>query len=599
MPPGEEIVSVRLRNTAMLSNVDLQYSIVESDGTTGVPNATDFDSDGGDGVTCVGFSYKIAAGDYLIIVRDNDIGSGEIDTNNPYILDVATSPDPDLNEDNDTMAAATDVTTASPGYIAYKADEDWYTFTAGPTDVANITITASAESNVNLRYELFDDAMTPLGETTATPMPGAGEVIDDLRTLNGGTNYFIRVTDSAGVTSDQVMSYTVSVTLIPDPDLNEPNNTGGTDLTGGAGYSGGNVTYMPPFPPRLFAPGDTDLYYVDVNTNADSVIEVNWTGTAAAPLRVSILEEGGFGCGPTGSCVHTTQSCNLGNQFPFMDCESFACDGGTGECIGGGECGPGGNCTFVVVTRAEPITATAQPVNGMTRLFIRVAARDTGASDMNNDYSLSVTLRPDPDPGNELDAFHYPNFVESAMILLPDENEMLFDSVLNMSFGSPRNLNVGSAVTGALGFEGDIDIWTFPHPCPGSDCSLNAVYSTPAGSPDYKFFIYEGGSPVASWGANMDMASNPAVSGATFAGVGSGDCFYASNNDSGPYFLVVRDHNLNDWSTSTYSVTINVVANGGPCTAGMGGNACNLCCTSGCCDASNNPHPFTGACGED
>ena len=90
-------------------------------------------------------------------------------------------------------------------------------------------------------------------------------------------------------------------------------------------------------------------------------------------------------------------------------------------------------------------------------------------------------------------------------------------------------------VTGAIGYEDDIDYFRFDHPCPGSDCMMRVLYETDDGSVDHRVVVYQG---TTGWGI---AEPDPGTAGA-IGGLGETDrCFYAYNEHTNPYFIEIRD----------------------------------------------------------
>jgi hypothetical protein len=605
VPAGDDILVVRLRNATPLSPVDLEYTIYNGDGMTVVPGADDYDSNGADGITCVTFNYLVTPGaDYYAAVRDNDIGNGESDDNNDYFLALATAADVDPYERNDDAASATPATPGAAmagATIAYKGDEDWFSFSAGVTDAVRIQLAADAASPVDLHFDIRDtngQTVASGGDDDGSDAPTA---FDEMRGLTGAGTYYVVVTDLGGGESDLAMTYSLTLTLVMNPDMNEPNNSpaAATTLTSGVPNGLG----------MIFTPGDVDWFVVNVGA-IPAVMEILVDAVPGIPLQVSMVSTDPMSpCTPGATdCQNLVEVCPppstdpMNPTFPFLECPSSACDLSTDPdtCVGAGEC-LGGSCAYLQITRAGSDVRTAGPVRVTGPTWVRIAAMAPGDSDLTNTYTVTVTVAPEPDAG-EPDNWYFPNLVQTQFVD-PMTHDELYEELLSRDFGMGRPIALDTTYTGYISYEGDIDVFTLPHPCPGADCGLNITFSSPAGAVEYKYFLHD--DPATIW-CSVGNENEPTTPGAystqvaegyTF-GTMPGECCFADNMGPASYRMVVRDHNFNDWNWSApYSFSITRLGTGAACApppeptflcdpADIAACMTSTCCPIACCGVS-------------
>lgn len=129
VPAGSQVLGVQL-TTAAASEVDFQLSLFAPGGVDLITR--EVDPIGGDGPTDLELrrGLQAVAGDYCLIVEDND--GADMDPTGVYTLTALVSPETDPNElavRNDTPASATAIPANGgtfSGLIATKADLDWF-----------------------------------------------------------------------------------------------------------------------------------------------------------------------------------------------------------------------------------------------------------------------------------------------------------------------------------------------------------------------------------------------------------------------------------------------------------------------------------------
>lgn len=170
------------------SDVDLAFSVLDTDGETQICESRDHDLcyserfvlDGSAGSAAIRTAHVVTrSGDYFVLVRD--FQDNDFDMSHPYHLTVTQPNDPDANENYkaDARASAIDVPTTATGttgatidfqwvegYISYANDVDWYRFDIpGPP---NLSASQNGDWLVEVELEMGLDG--PGGATKSTPV---------------------------------------------------------------------------------------------------------------------------------------------------------------------------------------------------------------------------------------------------------------------------------------------------------------------------------------------------------------------------------------------------------------------------------------------
>lgn len=178
-----------------------------------------------------------AAGTYFIEIRDDPSDGEQADLTRPYSLTVRLNPEPDMNElaaPNDDPAQPTTLNAGQTitGYIASKADQDWYDIRVRDVP-ALITVTAAMDpaSPVDLSFTVTElDGVTQVCASAdsckafrfvpedATTRP---REIATSHVVTTPGRYLVVVRDFQDNEYDVARSYTVRVDLPPEPDVHE------------------------------------------------------------------------------------------------------------------------------------------------------------------------------------------------------------------------------------------------------------------------------------------------------------------------------------------------------------------------------------------
>jgi len=182
--PGS-ILSLTLTTTAA-GPVDLRYTLYRPDGTTVINSG--LDGNGMDGPTRLEDVLPVAeVGTYYLVVSDDRDDDASIEVGYALALALEVDPDPrDRTERNDDFGHAVPITSGSPvtqGFLATRADEDWYRIEA-----PGVSDTAPALIEVELVFDPaspVDPAVDLIVGDPRTPC-AAGDPCDTLTATCGG-----------------------------------------------------------------------------------------------------------------------------------------------------------------------------------------------------------------------------------------------------------------------------------------------------------------------------------------------------------------------------------------------------------------------------
>ncbi|RME91635.1 MAG: hypothetical protein D6766_11605, partial [Verrucomicrobia bacterium] len=202
------------------------------------------------------------AGEYYLRVSDADGASSE----DAYTLDLDLIPAVDANEPNNGYGAATPLVsgTATEGLIFPVGDEDW--FSVEVVEPATLMLDLSnVPSNLDMRLYLYD----PNGEELLRydAMHG-GDPIHVRRDIEVPGRYGVRVLDRGG-DAYALEPYTLTATLVPIADANEPNDSWHeATLLAAANQVMGRIQPV----------GDADWYRFEVSEPGPVRIQISQTG---------------------------------------------------------------------------------------------------------------------------------------------------------------------------------------------------------------------------------------------------------------------------------------------------------------------------------
>jgi len=297
------IVTIDLSMATPLTRVNPAYRIVKDNGTAegaSTPFSGEDPSKSQGEATDFSASHRIEEpGRYFVLVSDARFVDDGFDIANPYTLGVTLTDDPDDNENNNTPATAAAVTAGTPivGQIATTDDQDWFVVSV-PAGAKLLDLQLSAATDTGIEHEvvIFEaDGQTQIIGTLASdngPVVGSSSL--RLRTrVAGGAETLILVRDKTGdnATLEAGNSYTLTATVIDNPDLNETpagNDTVATATT---------VTSGTQLQASLASTADQDIYRIRPPANASRanpsvlIISIDIPGVDVRTFRpqVSVL----------------------------------------------------------------------------------------------------------------------------------------------------------------------------------------------------------------------------------------------------------------------------------------------------------------------
>lgn len=412
VPSPQTIVEVTLKNNVSMSPVDYCYDIYFQGEDAKVSGKCDYD--GLDGVTeVIGTHYLQSAGTYFLEVRD--ASSDDQDARNGYMLSIDTVQDPDGYEPNNTPDDAK-VPGAAKGYLSYLGDEDWYKIEGAQAgQLVIIDLATEAAAAPDLRYTLYmPDKTTPVNAgDDFNGMDGPTALHDVLPLAQNGT-YYLQVVDLDGDDSDLEVGYTLQVSKRNDPDSRDETDTPNNGWDRATGITSGQVISNA----YLATRGDEDWYKIvepGITDTAPAVIEVELEMNSSSPVDPAIdliVADPRTDCVPGDACeelVWTCGGCNNDKECQDAQCPSHECFAAVGKCRGAGMCLPrvsGNGCGIrsLVMHGADWSPSgnprhlrTAAPMYGDT-YYILVRDYQADQVDLENAYTLTVTVHPEPDP---------------------------------------------------------------------------------------------------------------------------------------------------------------------------------------------------------
>ena len=275
-------------------------------------------------------------------------GGGRADGTLSDATDVGTGCLPD-GDDTPDRAHALSPGAPAEGLVCPVADRDWYRIDGAQVgDLAQVLLERDAAvSAVDLRYTVYAaDGATPLGSGSDADGADGPARVDGAHRVPVAGAIYVEVRDEGGDDQDRFGAYRLTVSLLPDPDPNEPNGDadGATALADGATVQG-----------ALSERGDEDWFRVAV--------------PAGAPRRVAVAVHEPVGA-PTELAVRLVapDGAEIGRAAADYDDDAPA---------------------NVAVTWAA---------KGAGDHFVVVSDRDGDELDVEARYAVSVTLSEDPDP---------------------------------------------------------------------------------------------------------------------------------------------------------------------------------------------------------
>ncbi len=555
---GSSLVTVLLVIDAPVSPVDPTYTIWSEGGEENLasPDSTEAAMP----TVPLQITHNLGSGNYLIVVRDR-AADGE-DTRHPYQLTVTAGNDADTNEPNNTSDAATAAGTSldADGYLSYRGDEDWYAITANDRDLVIVDLTMPA-GGIQPAFRIVDGSGAELASQSNPGGAREATALNYVQALATAGTYYVVVYDDDNKDSDGSTSYNLQLSVVPDPDDNESNDTVASSTT--LAEPGTHFT------PYLASTDDIDWYAVDSDPS-DRIIQVDVVFDDATPLPEDLqaaIRLVYAPADPSGKTCDIDQDCQVLNR----ECDNeLDCAGigntclVTGYCAGAGICLPEGRCGANIITEwakeyvggvinpNRGSVSLAAPTGGADTIYVAVQDYHANASSLTHSYDVMLSyLGADPDTRE-------PSAVYTAG---PPQGD--HDNALHMALASevdvygPNGCSSGAWTTGVISYTYDQDWYMYEHPCPEEACMLEFHYDfSVAGPVDFYAQVYRPTYSMSnSWMDNLtdtvDVAADQAKSG-SFGGYPSATyCYYAYNgdgelSDAGPvdpyyYYINIRD----------------------------------------------------------
>jgi hypothetical protein len=225
--------------------VNFSLNVVKADGTSSVVNGVDRHGASAPKPVDLILPFSESNAKLLVLVGDEGGAQPKVDNRNPYSLMVEVMENPDLNEPNDQTATPIAITAmgaasvgSSTGFLATDDDVDLFSFpmTLAGRRIIYLHLTEVGTHPTNppppyrLAYTLYDPSDVPIAEgvmdneflpidlATAhlAPSMGSYKIKVSGYKMDGATT---------AVQGDLRVQYKVEVQLLPDLDMQEPNDT--------------------------------------------------------------------------------------------------------------------------------------------------------------------------------------------------------------------------------------------------------------------------------------------------------------------------------------------------------------------------------------
>ena len=628
VPANDKLLRINLQRSGALSNVALTYLLLKrkEPGSDGVNQRTVASAPAGDGKSFDALhcldpgTPDLEPGVYYLLVQDD--GNDAADGKNSYKLTVTSQGDPDTNEVNDGFDTAKAASGAATGYISCTEDADFFTVNVGADQLLEVKLTTQAATPVDLNYTIYNDKQEMIATDAIPDGTKAKADLLAIHAVPGAGKYFVKVEDGGGDDGDPKTAYTLTLTTRAEQDAQDKgtrNDSAATATT--LTFSGGTLTRT--FTGQIASKADVDYFKIDglsgININNPGVMEVTLSYGGAATVDPSfayiypaenspctkdsccrVLDPGGSGCTSWMSCMNKTYSCiEKGETFcSDGDCAPNATVNCATErrCAGAAICLPSAKkCGAEQVIRWANDGGTAKTSQLLIHpgpWYVRVNDLKNDEYDYGKNYTLTIRVRMDPDGAKELDNAYLPDL---CLLTTPpidnDEVRKMHLDVAKGKFGAKTvswNGGTTTQMTGFISYEGDIDWFRVPNPCPNADCILRLDYQAGSGCPtsgaprrrcedtsqnkdslglEFLYTLRRSNSSASGW---FGFRAQAGQSGCWGDCGGGGNCFYSyKNHGSSDYYFTVEDYNNNSWSwTCGYTVTLTVTKAGcqAPCT---------------------------------
>lgn len=570
VPASDRLVRIQLAAGSNRSPVEPVWAIYDNNGgELGDPVADPGPGEGveRDDTTC------IDPGSYFLEIRDR--GDDNRDIRDPYTLTVTTSPEPDMNEPNDDAAGAPALTSGTPvtGYIACAGDRDFFDtppVTAGQIIIAQLEVAEETAILPTLTIRTPDGELL-LEEANLGSERGPTNILVS-RVLQDGGIYSVEVSANEGNVGDAETPYTLTISLVTDADMNEPNDTPeeATEPLGSAIGCTNSWTTAFTAMGTIGSAADDDWFRLPVNASCrGALMEATVTVSAGATDQESWERQEEVQAQLALVRVDTLSTCDADSDCSTLanrtcsnewDCEGYFNTCITDACAGATQC-LGSNCLANQASRnytrsripsmitepPPPNTATlVAPILDNQPVFIRVTDFQGDGGDPQGIYTLTVRLRNDPD-GN--DTYPGNGLYTPRQLVVDEEGNDPIPVRRSESRATPITVqaaggcsNMANWTRGAISYEFDYDWFTFTRPgAATAHQTIRIHWQVDAGPVTPGFFTYYNGD---FWITRGLSAGSSGVAGSTE----EGQCVYLPNNvdgdgpsHSGDYYILVRD----------------------------------------------------------
>jgi hypothetical protein len=598
----QTIVGVHLKNSVTLSAVDLCYTIYPQE--SGQPAVGGLcDSDGADGMTSIyGTHYIANAGTYYLWVRDQS--EDEQDTRNKYQLSIETVVDPDPYEPNNDADSASTWDDSKTGFISFIDDRDWYQFNVSQAgQIMEIQLTNNNPSAVDLKYAVYMPDGTTLisSRSDSNGMDGATS-LSDMVALGAPDTYYIVVSDDNDDDVDLEVGYNLSWTMQQNPDVRDQASHNDSWDTATPISSGQVINDA-----YLATRDDEDWYKIESpGTTADNpaLLEIDLYIDSNSPVDPAIdliVADPNTPCSPGDACEteqRLSSTCESSSGCQTSECRnarcpSHECNNLAGVCRSAGVCLSGGCGIRSLIMRGSDWSEsndirhlhTVAPIFGST-YYLYVRDYQSDAKDISNAYSLTATVRPEPDP-NEPNGLYLP---------YADNDQESETTSWNRDLATAMACNGDDPIvctfSGYLSYRGDQDWFVFDIPEIDTgdltskdtkvDWDVQFDWSYPGSLDDVNFTVV--------YGRSMGWIVREDGSGSSSGIFGDDECVYLCGEYHTPqtmYLRVQHQERRHYDYTNQYNVTVTVYRD---CPT-----ACDEYCGAGvedyACPNPKNPNP--------
>ncbi len=595
IPAGQNLVTITL-GLADVTPLNLVYYIWDSTATSVVASLDATQAVVGESQLSI--TFYLSPGAYYLQIRDS--GSDAQDVSHPYQLQILTAAEKDVQEPNNSQASAKAVTAgAMTGYISYDGDEDWYWVAGNARGILQVHLVmpvsgvAPAFRILNANGEVLASGENETGTKTAT------DIVYDLA-IDSAEAWYVVILAKETEGHDAAVPYTLQVSVVADPDVNENNDHSETATALGTATCGAAWSDWMTAAGYIASKGDVDWYRVQASSCDRSVVEVDLAFNAPEALPAGFLSSVSLVREVAGATCEIDQDCQL---LPVQCGNDLSCGYFGNSCLSQGVCGgagiclPTGNCAahWAIFTAEENARGTvhfAAPLQNWSAtgdFYIAVSDRSGESYSVSVPYTLrsrvmndldrnevtgAYSTRPpseDDDISNHMAAAREvpvhdctqttsgggDTDSDTSTSVSTDTSE---DAATETDTSTDAQNDTGNDITapslipgccgendwieGYLSYTYDEDWYAYAHPCPGEDCMVRIVYDIGAGPVDTYVQIFQQG---ASWYDNLasvsEAANQSAISG-SFGGVNAEKCFYAFDGHVGDpfwYFISVRD----------------------------------------------------------